>query len=149
LILVVAAFFRFYRLDAIPPGLTHDEADTGYFVASVYRGTPSTVDVPYGYAYKPFTKYSGALFMLLFGPTDLALRLHSAFFGTLLVLVTYLWVQEAFGMTAGLGGAGLMAVPIGRSGILPMACAGRAGKAETLVGLGIVRVAAGWVSLRL
>jgi 4-amino-4-deoxy-L-arabinose transferase-like glycosyltransferase len=110
LIVVVAAFFRFYRLDAIPPGLTHDEADTGYFVASVYRGTPSTVDVPYGYAYKPFTKYSGALFMLLFGPTDLALRLHSAFFGTLLVLVTYLWVREAFGMTAGLGGAGLMAV---------------------------------------
>jgi hypothetical protein len=56
LILVVAAFFRFYRLGAIPPGLTHDEADTGYFVASVYRGMPSTVDVPYGYAYKPFTQ---------------------------------------------------------------------------------------------
>jgi hypothetical protein len=108
--LAVAALLRFYRLDAIPPGLTHDEADTGYFVASVYRGTSAPVDVPYGYAYKPFTKYSGALFMAIFGPTDLALRLHSAFFGTVLVLVTYLWVQEAFGATAGLGGAGLMAV---------------------------------------
>jgi hypothetical protein len=109
-ILIVAAFFRFYRLDAIPPGLTHDEADTGYFVASVYHGTPAPVGVPYGYAYKPFTKYSGALFMLLFGPTDLALRLHSAFFGTLLVFVAYLWGREVFGTAVGLGGAGLVAV---------------------------------------
>jgi len=109
-ILAVAAFFRLYRLEAIPPGLTHDEADTGYFVASVYRGTPSTVDVPYGYAYKPFTKYSGALFMALFGPTDLALRLHSAFFGTILVLFTYLWSREAFGGTVALGSSALMAV---------------------------------------
>jgi 4-amino-4-deoxy-L-arabinose transferase-like glycosyltransferase len=109
-ILFVAAFFRFYRLDSIPPGLTHDEADTGYFVASIYRGTPAPVDVPYGYAYKPFTRYSGALFMALFGPTDFALRLHAAFFGTLLVLVTYLWGREVFGRTVGLGAAGLMAV---------------------------------------
>jgi hypothetical protein len=110
LILVVAAFFRLYRLDAIPPGLTHDEADTGYFVASVYHGRPAPVNVPYGYAYKPFTKYSGALFMALFGPTDMALRLHSAFFGVILVFVTYLWVREVFGVTAGLGSAGLVAV---------------------------------------
>ncbi len=110
LILAVAAFFRLYRLDAIPPGLTHDEADTGHFVVSVYQGEPSTVDVPYGYAYKPFTKYSGALFMVLFGPTDLALRLHAAFFGIVLVLFTYLWGREAFSVAVGLGSAALMAV---------------------------------------
>ena len=109
-ILALAAFLRLYRLDAIPPGLTHDEADTGYFVASVYRGARSSVDVPYGYAYKPFTQYSGALFMALFGPTDLALRLHSAFFGTLLVFVTYLWGLEAFDARVGLGSAALTAV---------------------------------------
>jgi 4-amino-4-deoxy-L-arabinose transferase-like glycosyltransferase len=110
LILAVAAFFRLYRLDEIPPGVTHDEADTGYFVASVYRGTVAPVDIPYGYAYQPFTKYSGALFMALFGTTDLALRLHSAFFGVVLVFVTYLWVRELFGELAGLGSAGLIAV---------------------------------------
>jgi len=109
-ILLAGAFLRFYRLDSIPPGLTHDEADTGYFVASVYRGEPAKVQVPYGYAYKPFTKYSGALFMALFGPTDLALRIHSAFFGLLLVLFTYLWGREAFGTTVGLGSAALVAV---------------------------------------
>jgi 4-amino-4-deoxy-L-arabinose transferase-like glycosyltransferase len=110
IILFGAAFLRFYRLDSIPPGLTHDEADTGYFVSSVYRGEPAEVQVPYGYAYKPFTKYSGALFMALFGATDLALRIHSAFFGLLLVLFTYLWGREAFGTTVGLGSAALVAV---------------------------------------
>jgi len=110
LILAVAVFFRLFRLDAVPPGLTHDEADTGYFVAAVHRGAPSRIDIPYGYAYKPFTQYSGALFMALFGPTDLALRLHSAFFGTLLVLFTYLWCREAFGTAVGLGSAAMVAV---------------------------------------
>ncbi|MGD2143256.1 MAG: glycosyltransferase family 39 protein [Anaerolineae bacterium] len=110
IILSGAAFLRFHRLDSLPPGLTHDEADTGYFVASVYRGEPAKIEVPYGYAYKPFTKYSGAVFMALFGATDLALRVHSAFFGLLLVLFTYLWTREAFGTTVGLGSAALVAV---------------------------------------
>jgi len=110
LILLAAAFFRFYRLDEIPPGVTHDEADTGFFVTSVYRGTPAPVDVPYGYAYKPFTKYSGTLFMALFGASDFALRLHAAFFGTLLVFVTFLWCREAVGPTTALGGSALMAI---------------------------------------
>ena len=109
-ILLSGAFLRFYRLDSIPPGLTHDEADTGYFVASVYRGEPANVQVPYGYAYKPFTKYSGALFMAVLGPTALALRIHSAFFGLLLILFTYLWGREAFDTTVGLGSAALVAV---------------------------------------
>jgi len=109
-ILFLAAFLRLYRLDSIPPGLTHDEADTGYFVATVYRGAPSQVETPYGYAYQPFTMYSGAIFMALFGPTDLALRLHSAFFGIVLLVFTYLWARRLFGAAVGLGGAALVAV---------------------------------------
>lgn len=110
LILLVAAFLRLYRLDEIPPGVTHDEADTGYFVAAVYRGQPSQVIAPYGYAYQPFTMYSGALFMHLFGSRDIALRYHSAFFGLVLILFTYLWARRAFGAVVGLGSAALMAV---------------------------------------
>ena len=109
-VLLAAAFFRLYRLDSIPPGLTHDEADTGYFVSAVYRGEPSQVEAPYGYAYQPFTMYSGALFMMLFGPTDLALRFHSAFFGLALLVFTYLWARRLFGAAVGLGSAGLVAV---------------------------------------
>jgi hypothetical protein len=110
LILLMAAFLRLYRLDSVPPGLTHDEADTGYFVASVYQGAPSQVKTPYGYAYQPFTMYSGALFMALFGPRDLALRLHSTFFGMVLLLFTYLWTRRWFGVATGLGSAALVAV---------------------------------------
>ncbi|MGD1996874.1 MAG: glycosyltransferase family 39 protein [Anaerolineae bacterium] len=110
LILLFAAFLRIYRLDSIPPGLTHDEADTGYFVASVYRGTPSQVEVPYGYANEPFTMYSGALFMALFGPTDLALRLHSAFFGLLMLVFSYLWIRRAFDAPMALATVALAAV---------------------------------------
>jgi len=110
LILLVAGFLRLYRLDAVPPGLTHDEADTGYFVASVYHGAPSQVKTPYGYAYQPFTMYSGVLFMALAGPNDLALRLHSVFFGMILLLFTYLWTRRLFGAAVGLGSAALVAV---------------------------------------
>ncbi len=110
LILLAALFLRLYRLGEIPPGLTHDEADTGYFVTAIYRGGRSPVEAPYGYAYQPFTMYSGAVFMALFGPNDLALRLHSAFWGSLLVLFTYLWGRQAFGPPVGLGGAALAAL---------------------------------------
>ncbi len=107
LLLLLAAFLRFYRLDEIPPGVTHDEADTGYFFAAVYRGARSPVEAPYGYAYEPLPMYTGAIFMHLFGPTDFALRVHSAFFGLLLMLFTYLWGRRAFGPAVGLGGAAL------------------------------------------
>ncbi|MDY7079884.1 MAG: glycosyltransferase family 39 protein [Chloroflexota bacterium] len=109
-ILLLAAFLRLYRLDDVPPGLTHDEADTGYFVAAVYRGAPSPVEAPYGYAYEPLPMYSGAVFMALFGPTDLALRLHSAFFGMVLLFFTYLWARRLFGVKVGLGSAALVGV---------------------------------------
>jgi len=110
-ILLVAAFLRLYRLDEIPPGVTHDEADTGYFVEVVYRtGRCSQVETPYGYAYKPFSMYLGALFMALFGANDLALRLHTVFLGMLLVVFTYLWARRSFGLAVGLGSAALVAV---------------------------------------
>jgi len=113
LILGVALFFRTYRLSgphSAPPGMTHDEADTGYFVAAVYRGEPAKLEMPYSYANEPFSMYSGALFMALFGPTELVLRLHAAFFNLLMLLFLYLWARMAFGRAVALGAAALLAV---------------------------------------
>jgi len=110
LILLLAGWMRLWQLDRVPPGLTHDEADTGYFVAAVYRGAPSQVKAPYGYASEAFTMYSGALFMALFGPTDLALRLHSACFGLLMLVFGYLWTSRAFDAPTALGATALAAV---------------------------------------
>jgi hypothetical protein len=109
-IFLLAGFLRLYRLSSAPPGVTHDEADTGYFVSAVYRGEPSTVQAPYGYANEKFTMVSGAVFMALVGPTDLALRLHSAFFGLLMLLFAYLWLQAAFDRTVALVTTALTAV---------------------------------------
>lgn len=110
LILLAAAGLRLYRLDEIPPGLTHDEADTGYFSAAVYRGAPSRVEAPYGYVNQRFSWYSGALFMAFFGPTDRAMRLHSVFFGLLMLLFGYLWARAAFDVPTALGATALAAV---------------------------------------
>jgi 4-amino-4-deoxy-L-arabinose transferase-like glycosyltransferase len=110
-ILLVAAFLRLYRLDTIPPGMTHDEADTGYFIEAVYRtGAPSSVETPYGYAYQPFTMYVGVPFMALFGPNDLAVRMHTVSLGMALLVFTYLWTRRSFGTAVGLGSAALVAV---------------------------------------
>lgn len=110
-ILLVAALLRLYRLDEIPPGVTHDEADTGYFVEVVYRtGRLSQVETPYGYAYKPFTQVSAVPFMALFGANDLALRFHAVFWGLVLLIFTFLWARRALGVAAGLGSAAMVAV---------------------------------------
>ena len=110
-ILLIAALLRLHDLDEIPPGVTHDEADTGYFVEAVYRtGRLSPVQTPYGYAYKPFTPYSAVPFMALFGPTDFALRVHSVLWSLVLVTFTYLWARRVFGVWVGLGSAAMMAV---------------------------------------
>lgn len=110
-IVAIGIALRLYRLDAIPPGMTHDEADVGYHAAALYQtGQRVIVDAPYGYINQPFVQYSGALLMHLFGPTDLTQRLHSVIFGTLLIIATYLWARAAFDTSIALTAAAFMAV---------------------------------------
>ena len=48
-ILIIAAWFRFYQLDSIPPGFTHDEAGHGYdAIAIVHGARPLYETVGYG-----------------------------------------------------------------------------------------------------
>ena len=111
LAVALGVFFRVYRLGDIPPGMTHDEADVGYHAAAVYEtGQRHLVDQPYGFINQPFVQYSGALFMRLFGPTDLAQRLHSVFFGALVIVFTALWARRAFDAWIALTAAAFLAV---------------------------------------
>ena len=49
LILIVAAAFRFYQLDRIPPGFTHDEAGHGMDAIAILHGArPIYETVGYG-----------------------------------------------------------------------------------------------------
>lgn len=109
-ILLTAFFFRFHRLNEVPPGMTHDEASIGFFVKQIANRTGFVIDAPYGYANEPFTKYSASLLMFGIGQTEWALRAHQAFWGVLLVVMTLKWGSVAFNHTVGVAASTLVAV---------------------------------------
>ncbi len=94
-ILLLAAALRLYRLDSVPPGLTHDEANYIPDAISIVHGArPLYFPVPQGK--EALYLYSVAPMMTIVGPTPFALRLTSAFWGILLVPLTYAWARRAF-----------------------------------------------------
>jgi len=109
-ILLTAFFFRFHRLNEVPPGMTHDEASIGFFVKQIANRTGFVIDAPYGYANEPFTKYSASLLMVGIGQTEWALRAHQAFWGVLLVVMTLKWGSVAFNRDVGVAASAFVAV---------------------------------------
>ena len=110
LVLILGAFLRIYRLPTIPPGLTHDEADFSHDGIAVYHGARPFYVATYGYQDEPLMHYASAMMMVLMGPSYLAVRATSAFFGVLLILFTYLWARVAFGMAVAFAAATWLAV---------------------------------------
>lgn len=120
-ILIVAAFLRYYQLDSLPPGLHPDEAANGLdIVLRILR-----------HDYQPFYPANGgreALFfylqaigVLIYGNTTYALRVAPALISTLAVAAVYLWTSNWFGRRTGLIAAAIMAttpwaIIIGRDG---------------------------------
>jgi 4-amino-4-deoxy-L-arabinose transferase-like glycosyltransferase len=107
-VLVLAAWFRLYRLDSVPPGLTHDEASNGYDAAGVLDGI-RPIYFSVGYGHEPLYPYSVALSMALFGPTDMALRLTTVGWGMALILLSYGLSRRLFGPVSALLAAVWMA----------------------------------------
>jgi hypothetical protein len=141
-ILLAAAGLRFYQLGQYPPGLTHDEADVGAFVLAHSQGEPLAVEAPYGYANEPYTMVSAGLLMQLLGPSYLTLRVHHALYGTLLVLLTYVWARLAFDAPTGLLAAGLLA-----TGFWPVFASRQALNTEPLPALLALAVVALWMAV--
>ena len=109
LTLLVALLLRVCCLDAIPPGLTHDEAANGHDGAAVLRGV-RPIYFTIGYGHEPLYPYSVSLTMLLLGPTVFALRLTTVFWGMATLLLTYALARRMFGPAVGLAAAGWLAV---------------------------------------
>lgn len=109
-VLLLAAFFRYWRLDSLPPGLHPDEAANGL---DIFRITEQ-------HDLRPFYSTNGgreALFFYLqaigvklLGNTTLALRVAPALIGTLACGALYLWIKSWFGKREALMAALLMAV---------------------------------------
>lgn len=109
LILIVAAAFRFYQLDRIPPGFTHDEAGHGMDAIAILNGARPIYETV-GYGREPLYDYVVAMLMPLFGPHDLTLRITSALAGLLLIAVAHFWIRRAFDVPTALLTSGLLAV---------------------------------------
>ncbi len=109
-ILILAAGLRLYNLDDLPAGLWFDEADN-LFQARNYARDPGQVPV-----YAPSTNLPTIFLMPIAAVVKLAgvaittPRLVAAAFGLLGIVATYLFVRHAFGTSAALIAAFLVAV---------------------------------------
>jgi 4-amino-4-deoxy-L-arabinose transferase-like glycosyltransferase len=115
LVLLLATFLRFWQLDALPPGLYHDEAYNGLDALMLLEGAtfpqfyegwelyaedahgqrpPVSTRIPVffegNYGREPLHVYLMALAIGLFGATPFAVRSVPAAAGVLAVLTTYL-----------------------------------------------------------
>ncbi len=109
-ILVAGVLLRFVDLANTPPGVQGDEA------AIAIEGQRIRADGWIG-PYSPIAAgtptgalYAVALAQVWFGDSILTVRLVSAFFGSLTILVLFFVVRRSFGSVAGVLSAGLLAV---------------------------------------
>lgn len=104
LIVVVAIFLRFWHLGSNPPSLTWDEAAWGYNAYSLGidgkdefgKFLPITYLESFGDFKPPVYAYLSILPVKLFGLTEFSTRFASAFFGVLMVLLTFFLVRKIF-----------------------------------------------------
>jgi len=104
---VLALFLRTYKIASIPPSLSWDEVSIGYNAYSILKTGldehgkffPIDTFVAYGDYKPPFSIYLTVPFIAVFGLNELSIRLPSALFGTLTVLLTYVLVMQLFRST--------------------------------------------------
>lgn len=103
IIIILAAFLRFYKLGLIPPSLDWDETAHGYNAYSILKTGRDEYGYLFPLSFRSFDDYKPPLYTYLvvpavavFGLTDFAVRFPSAAIGVLAVLFTYLMVYELF-----------------------------------------------------
>lgn len=95
LIVLVAAFFRFWQIEDIPPGLFGDEAVEGLDALDVLAGL-GQVFFPANYGREGLYIWLVAPSLKLFGVTPLALRLPAILIGILTCVVAW-WLAREWG----------------------------------------------------
>ena len=95
LILWLAFGLRVYGLTAVPPGLTHDEANHGREAIGILDGI-LLYYFPLNYGSEPLYSYTSAGSMGLLGENLFALRYVNVIFSLLAIAATYAWAKCAF-----------------------------------------------------
>lgn len=103
-IVLIAAFLRFYKVDSVPPSMYWDEVSQGYNSYSILEtgkdehqeSFPLARFIAFGDYKAPVYIYADVPFIAMFGKTALGVRFPSALFGTATVLLAFFLVREIF-----------------------------------------------------
>jgi len=95
-IILLAAFFRLYRLDQLPPGLHFDEGFNAMMAQRVLTGVERPIFFTEDLTEEPMAIYITAVSFGLFGPSPWSLRLVSAVAGMMTVAASYLLARGLF-----------------------------------------------------
>lgn len=109
LVLVLAAVLRFYRLDAIPPGLSTDDAVEGAYATAVLDGQDQ-IFFPGGGGREPLFAHLVAIAVKFLGPTTLAVHLPAALAGLAAIPALFLLAREMFDGRVALVSSSLVAI---------------------------------------
>lgn len=103
LIILLTIFLRFFKLGSFPPALNWDEVSIGYTVNSLLETGRDEWNEPAGLAFRSFGDYKPPLyfytdliFVKILGLNSTSVRLPSAIFSTLLVVVVYFLVKSLY-----------------------------------------------------
>ncbi|MFH0852471.1 MAG: hypothetical protein V1845_02630 [bacterium] len=96
LILAIAVFFRFYKLDQIPPALYPDVAINGTDALNALQNDDFRIFYPANNGREGLFMNLIALSFSVFGASVWAIKVVAAMFGTLTVLGLYLMIKEMF-----------------------------------------------------
>ncbi len=109
IILLLAAFLRLYRLDSVPPGVTHDEAAHLQDARRIWEGA-RPIYLSSANGREPFYDYVTAPLVGLLGMHVFVGRFSSVLWGLALVVLTYVALRGPLGPAGALGAALLVAV---------------------------------------
>lgn len=109
LIILIAFGLRVWALDAIPPGLTHDEAAHLHDARRIWEGH-RPIYLTSAYGREPLYDYAAAPLVGLAGLHVVTGRLVSALWGTALVALLYAWIDRALDRPTAMLAAALVAL---------------------------------------
>ena len=95
-VLAAGVFFRFYRIDDIPPGLNHDAAFIGLYGIKINQGTAYTPFVTEGFSGESMFHYMVAGSQVLFGYTQFAIQFAALVVGMATLVALYFFVRRLF-----------------------------------------------------
>jgi hypothetical protein len=108
-IAIVAVALRLYRLEAVPPGLQHDEVFHGHDAVTVLLGN-HPIYFPSNAGNEPLYIYLMAGTIALFGKNAWGIRLAAVICGLATVGFTGLWIRRAYNARTALIASSLVAV---------------------------------------